>query len=230
MVVFDLDGTLVDSRRDIAESANELLAACGTPPLEEAAVGGMVGDGAARLVVRIFEAVRRDPPPDALARFLDIYERRLLVHTRPYDGIVELLTDLSRRMRLGVLTNKPLAATRRILDGLDLTRFFPAELVIGGDGPFPRKPDPAGLLHLAASAEAPVGRTLLVGDSLIDWKTAIAAGRTSQWRLGARPLRRATPTPIRSRRSPCQPSSRRAPTTRDPPSGMPQKRPGRARR
>jgi phosphoglycolate phosphatase len=74
-----------------------------------------------------------------------------------------------------VLTNKPLASTRRILDGLDLARFFDADAVIGGDGPFPRKPDPAGLRRLAARIGTAHDDTLLVGDSIIDWRTAKAA-------------------------------------------------------
>ena len=79
-------------------------------------------------------------------------------------------------MKLAVLTNKPIGATRHILDGLDLARYFPADRVVGGDGPFPRKPDPAGLQWLAAAEAVPIERTLLVGDSPIDWRTAQHAG------------------------------------------------------
>jgi phosphoglycolate phosphatase len=87
----------------------------------------------------------------------------------------DVLGALARRAKLAVLTNKPLAATRRILAGLDLARYFRDDAVVGGDGPFPRKPDPTGLLHLAERAEVPVESTLLVGDSVIDWRTARAA-------------------------------------------------------
>jgi phosphoglycolate phosphatase len=75
-----------------------------------------------------------------------------------------------------VLTNKPIAATHRILAGLQLDEYFDASLVIGGDGPFPRKPDPSGLRHLAAIAATTAAATLLIGDSLIDWRTARHAG------------------------------------------------------
>ena len=172
LIVFDLDGTLVDSRRDIAESANAVLVACGAHPLDPHAVGRMVGDGVAALVARAFTAAGVQPPPDALDRFLAIYDTRLLTHTRPYEGIPGVLSELGTRASLAVLTNKPLGATRRILDGLDLARYFPTDAVVGGDGPFPRKPDPAGLQHLSARVGVSPAETLLVGDSAIDWRTA----------------------------------------------------------
>jgi phosphoglycolate phosphatase len=175
LIVFDLDGTLVDSRRDIAEAANALLEASGARPLPEDRIGRMVGDGAATLVARAFAASGVEPPPDALERFLAIYSRRLLHHTRPYPGMAAVLDTLASRAKLAVLTNKPIAATREILAGLDLARHFPADAVLGGDGAFPRKPDPAGLRHLAADAGVPSAAVLLVGDSVIDWRTARAA-------------------------------------------------------
>jgi phosphoglycolate phosphatase len=175
LIVFDLDGTLIDSRRDLADAANALLESCGAPPLAEEAIGRMVGDGAATLVRRVFEAVAIAQPPDALARYLALYDARLLNHTRPYPGVAGMLDVLSARAQLALLTNKPLASTRRILAGLDLFRYFPDKVVVGGDGPFPRKPDPAGLRHLSAQAGVSAAATLLVGDSAIDWRTARAA-------------------------------------------------------
>jgi phosphoglycolate phosphatase len=174
LVVFDLDGTLVDSLRDLAESINELLIESGLDPLAHDHIGRMVGDGAATLVSRAFDAAGRMQPPGTLARFLELYNRRLLTCTRPYAGIPETLERLAASHALAVLTNKPLAATREILDGLGLARHFGA--VLGGDGPLPRKPDPAGLLHLCETAHVTVRNTLLVGDSMVDWHTARAAG------------------------------------------------------
>jgi phosphoglycolate phosphatase len=176
LFVFDLDGTLVDSLRDLADSANELLAACGAQRLGEAAIGSMVGDGAARLVARAMLSAGVRPPADALDRFLAIYDTRLLDHTRPYEGIPEALDALGERASLALLTNKPLGATRRILAGVDLIRFFDEDAMIGGDGPFPRKPDAAGLLHLCARAGVGAGEAMMVGDSVIDWQTAKKAG------------------------------------------------------
>jgi len=172
LIVFDLDGTLVDSRKDIADAANQLLRDCGAEPLPEDRIGRMVGDGAATLVARAFAASGVERPPDALERFLSIYDRWLLNHTRAYDGIPAVLDALASRASLAVLTNKPIASTRRVLAGLDLARFFHDDAVVGGDGPFPRKPDPAGLRHLAARAGISHDDTLLVGDSIIDWRTA----------------------------------------------------------
>jgi phosphoglycolate phosphatase len=175
LVVFDLDGTLVDSRRDIADSANDTLVAYGAGPLSEEAIGRMVGDGAPVLVARAFAAAGAEKPADALDRFLTIYDERLLDHTKPYPGIPNVLSELSTRARLAVLTNKPVEPTRRILDGLDLTRYFGPNWVIAGDGPFARKPDPAGLQHLISSAGTSAGATVLVGDSAIDWQTGLRA-------------------------------------------------------
>jgi phosphoglycolate phosphatase len=172
--VFDLDGTLVDSRRDLAESMNLLLEAAGVRPLPESAIGAMVGEGAATLVRRAFAAAGEAPPDHALERFLEIYDARLLRHTRPYEGVARVLEALGAFASLGVLTNKPLAATRQILGGLDLAKHFEGR-VVGGDGPFPRKPDPQGLEYLMAEARQTPADTLMVGDSVIDWKVARGA-------------------------------------------------------
>ena len=96
LFVFDLDGTLVDSLRDLAESANALLTSYGAAPLDTAAIGGMVGDGAAKLVARACVAVGI-APPDALPKFLEIYDSGLLAHTRPYD--VSMMFAESARSR-----------------------------------------------------------------------------------------------------------------------------------
>ena len=175
LIVFDLDGTLIDSKRDLANATNALLVECGAEPLPEDRIGRMVGDGAATLIARAFEASGIARPSDALDRFLAIYGAHLLDHTRPYPDVPEVLDELADQVDLAVLTNKPLASTRRILDGLSLVRHFAADAVIGGDGPFPRKPDPAGLRHLMARSGAAAAETLLVGDSAVDFRTARAA-------------------------------------------------------
>jgi phosphoglycolate phosphatase len=175
LIIFDLDGTLVDSRRDIAESANALLEACGARPLPEETIGGLVGDGAASLVARAFAVAGIERPTDALDRFLAIYDARLLKHTRPYPQIPEVLEALGARTPLAVLTNKPLEATRTILSGLGLARYFDDGAIVGGDGPFARKPDPAGLRHLVSRAGIPPSAALLVGDSVVDWRAARSA-------------------------------------------------------
>lgn len=175
LVVFDLDGTLVDSRKDLADATNAVLLELGGQPLPEDEIVGMVGEGAAMLVRRALATAGLDAAqPGALERFLALYDDRLLDHTRPYPGMAATLDALAAGRALAVLTNKPIAATVRILDGLDLRRHFRG--VVGGDSPFGRKPAPAGLLHLAGEAGVSPVRTLLVGDSAVDLETARRSG------------------------------------------------------
>jgi phosphoglycolate phosphatase len=171
VLVFDLDGTLVDSRRDIAESANELLASLDAPPLDHDEVVRMVGEGARLLVSRVLAAggVRHDIDA-AFARFSTIYDRRLADHTRPYPGVVAGLEWLAERFTLAVLTNKPQHHTDRLLEALDLRRYFVQAL--GGDTAHGRKPDPTGLSALIGAAGAVPAAALLVGDSWVDAETA----------------------------------------------------------
>lgn len=175
LVVFDLDGTLIDSRQDLAESANQMLASYGASPLAEDAVVAMVGEGARRLVERALEAAGRNPlEPEALSRFLDIYDRQLLVHTRPYPSVVAAVAEVGRRAPVAVLTNKPEAPTTRLLDAFGLSPSV--RWTVGGDSGLARKPDPAGLRWLIDQAGARPERTLLVGDSEVDVETARRAG------------------------------------------------------
>ena len=175
LVVFDLDGTLVDSRRDLADAANALVTGLGGRALSEDEVAEMVGEGAALLVRRALAASGlQSDTPGALDRFLAHYEDHLLAHTIPYRGVMETLLGLAGRYRLAVLTNKPSHATDRILEGLGLASFF--DRTIGGDTPLGRKPEPAGLLALIEGAGATRETTILVGDSRIDLQTARAAG------------------------------------------------------
>ena len=175
LAVFDLDGTLVDSQRDLASAANALVRELGGVPLAQDTVAGMVGEGAAVLVHRVLTAAGLDPAtPRALPRFVELYDERLTEHTLPYDGITEMLTALHGRLPLAVLTNKPQRAADRLLDNLGLARYFTA--VLGGDTPLRRKPAPAGLVALCAQAKVTAAETLLVGDSPIDLVTARNAG------------------------------------------------------
>jgi len=176
LVVFDLDGTLIDSKRDLADSANEMLTAYGAAVLTEDAIGHMVGAGAPQLVARVLQAAQLEVPLDeALARFLETYDRRLTHHTRPYHGIPELLAELeSEGVKMSLLTNKPLDASTRILEAFGLSGFF--RLRVAGDGPWPRKPAPEGLRFLMKEESADPSQTMLVGDSGVDLSTARNAG------------------------------------------------------
>ena len=175
LIVFDLDGTLVDSQRDLANSANALVLELGGRPLPDPDVVAMVGEGAAVLVRRVLTAAGLDPETkDALPRFLALYDERLVEHTLPYEGIAEVLEQLRPMAPLAVLTNKPQRVSDRLLAALDLSRHFTH--VVGGDTTLGRKPDPAGLLRLCAGASTRPSEAVLVGDSPIDLETARRAG------------------------------------------------------
>lgn len=178
LVVFDLDGTLVDSRQDLADSTNAMLQSLGAPPLDLDRVVMMVGEGARILVQRALEAAglpsEGDQLDDALSRFHACYRSRLLATTRPYPGISEMLGEVAPLATLAMLTNKPLAPTRQLVDAFGWNTHFVH--VIGGDGTVPRKPDPKGLQHLMSIGDAGPESTLLVGDSMVDVETARNAG------------------------------------------------------
>jgi len=198
-VCFDLDGTLVDSRADLAEAVNRVLAELGRSPMPIAVVQGFVGDGARKLVERALGAEpAAERVDDALARFLDHYGRHLLDATRPYPGIPQLLEALrARTVTLSVLTNKPEGMSRAILDGLGLGRLFIA--VVGGDTLPRRKPDPAGVEHLLQLGGGTRDEILLVGDSAVDVRTARAAGTAFcgvAWGLAPEALRAEAPDRI----------------------------------
>jgi phosphoglycolate phosphatase len=174
-IVFDLDGTLVDSLQDLCDSANELVAEHGGTPLAPDQVARMVGEGASVLVERVIAAsgIAVDPAR-ALARYLEIYDTRLLNSTKPYPGIPEFVREASQVVPLAVVTNKPRSAAVPVLEGLGLAACF--REIAGGDGAYPKKPNPAGLLALVAGAGATPDRTLYVGDSGVDLRTARNAG------------------------------------------------------
>jgi len=149
-----------------------MLEGYGAAPLPFDEVVQMVGEGAPLLVRRALKESGLTPQAgEALARFLKIYDRRLMNHTVPYDGIAESLALAVRRGPLAVLTNKPLGPSIGLLEALGLRGFFAR--IIGGDSEYGRKPDPAGLLSLQALA--PGDQIVMVGDSPADWKTAEAA-------------------------------------------------------
>src|SRR5258707_15803507 len=136
-ILFDLDGTLVDSVPDLAAAVNALLAELGRPALSRAQVTGMVGDGAAKLVERALAASGAGDTPlrAALDRFLALYEADPMHLTRPYDGVPAVLAEFAAAgWGLGICTNKPERATRAVLAGPGLARLFSPGLG-GGSGP-----------------------------------------------------------------------------------------------
>ena len=174
-LVFDLDGTLVDSGSDIAAAVNLTRRDLGLPALPIGEVVGLIGEGARVLIQRALPAGWDEHAvDDALRRMLDHYQRTCTDTTAAYPGIPAALARLARRYPLALLTNKPERMTRRVLEHLDLARLFP--VVVGGDSGPTRKPDPAGLLGIARDLGVAIEDTMLVGDSAVDVSTAHAAG------------------------------------------------------
>lgn len=178
LLVLDLDGTLVDSSRDIAAALNaalqQLRPDTASIPLER--VLDFVGEGARLLVERSLEhAALALPVDEALRVYVDCYRERLLDTTRLYPGMAETLAALGPRgPALAVLTNKPGDMSRAILEGLGVAFRF-ARIRGAGDVPA-RKPDPAGLVGLLDELGVAASQAWMVGDSATDVKTARAAG------------------------------------------------------
>jgi phosphoglycolate phosphatase len=176
LVVFDLDGTLIDATRDLATAVNRALAEAspGLPPLPESTVRSFIGEGARNLVRRCLAHLGLSLPAEAvLPVFLERYGECLLDSTTLYPDVPAALDALAH-LRLAVLTNKPGDLSRRILAGLGIGDCF-FRVLGGGDVPS-RKPDPEGLRVLMAEAGTAAGETALVGDSAVDMATGHAAG------------------------------------------------------
>jgi phosphoglycolate phosphatase len=174
-VIFDLDGTLADTARDLTAAANHIRRQSNMADLSVPEVCEYVGDGARCLVERVLPGLAAADIERALESFLLYYERHLLDCTRLYPGVDELLGRLTAAgVTCSVLSNKPVAFCRALLQGLGVLDRFGA--VIGGDSLAARKPDPGGVEHLRAISGTARERMLLVGDSEIDARTAAAAG------------------------------------------------------
>lgn len=174
-VVFDLDGTLIDSRLDIARAANHALSELGLPALPVERIASFVGDGAAALLARA-AGVRED---DALVRqlltpFLDFYSAHPTAHTTFMPGARDTLAALRPRYSLAICTNKPRRTTDAVLATLDLVKLF-AVVVAHGDLP-QKKPDPAPLLHIAERLGLAPNELAMVGDGPQDIEAGRAAG------------------------------------------------------
>jgi phosphoglycolate phosphatase len=167
--VLDLDGTLIDSREDLCRAVNHALGVLGLPPRSLEEVSGFVGEGAAKLVSRALGPERQDLLEPALAAWWEHYRAHLLDHTVLYPGVAELLA--TARIPLAVHTNKPGELAREILAGLSVAHRFVE--VVGGDDA-PRKPDPEGTRTILARHGFRPEDAVLVGDSLVDLRTARA--------------------------------------------------------
>jgi phosphoglycolate phosphatase len=198
LLVFDLDGTLIDSSLDLCNSVNATLAAVGKAPLPHPTIAGYIGDGAAMLVRRAlgdpgdldspagFAAEGESLFGRAFGFFVRHYHDHLLDNTHLYPGVMDALTAIRQRnptLPMAVLTNKPVAPSRRICDGLHIARFFFQNY--GGNSFITKKPDPQGLQTIIAEASALIDDAIapadvvLIGDSDIDALTARRCGARS---------------------------------------------------
>src|SRR5271170_1298992 len=169
-IVFDLDGTLIDSEQDLINATNATLRELGRGELPAATVSGFIGHGAAKLVSRALGAdATEHEQSDALQVFLRHYEANKLDYTRAYPGVPEALEKLFP-MPMAVLTNKPLLPSRQILESLGLAKYF--AVIYGGDSFATRKPDPFGAQEILRLFAVVHGNALMIGDSEVDVQTA----------------------------------------------------------
>ena len=171
LVIFDLDGTLIDSRVDITNSVNVALRHVGLPPKTVDEMLRMVGNGT-RVLVRRAVAEKPDCFEEAFAAFTKDYAVHLLDHTKLYPGALEAIDFLSAK-KLAVMSNKRQRFCDAILKGLDIAQRFAS--IQGGDTPRAKKPDPAALLHICEILKIPPERAAMVGDSTVD----VAAGKSA---------------------------------------------------
>jgi len=180
LILFDLDGTLIDSKTDLANSINLMLADLDRPPLDEAAVGGFVGDGVRVLVCRCLTATdpNHQPPGEALhakgiALMHGHYAEEMLKTTRLYPQVAETLASFGNK-RKAVVTSKEVRFTKIILDHFEIARYFDA--IVGGDTTPARKPDPRPVLEAIRLLEGSADDAVMVGDSENDINAGRGAG------------------------------------------------------
>jgi phosphoglycolate phosphatase len=196
LLVFDLDGTLIDSAQDLCNSVNATLSRFGRKPLADEMIAGFIGNGAMMLVGRSFAAADgaaadEELLSEACKYFLDYYREHKLDYTYAYEGVLEALAALKQlhdlaggagrdtALAMAVLTNKPVRPAREICAALGLAPYFLN--IYGGNSFATKKPDPEGLRALMSEAGARPEETVVIGDSRVDVETARNAGA---WCIG----------------------------------------------
>jgi phosphoglycolate phosphatase len=179
VLVFDLDGTLIDSETDLANSVNATLAHLGSQPLTREQVAAYVGQGAQRLIEQALgPGATAEQSRDGLEFFLAYYRQHMLDHTVTYPGVREALAALDG-MAMAVLTNKPVRFSKHILEGLGLARYF--RFVYGGNSFDTKKPHPTGMQTLLRDFQVEAKQVMIVGDSEVD---VLTARNTGTWACG----------------------------------------------
>jgi phosphoglycolate phosphatase len=172
--VFDLDGTLIDSKLDLVLSMNATLIYLGRKPLEHEQIASYVGGGVPLLIKRALgESCTEEEIEKGIVYFLDYYRDHMLDNTLPYPGVRECL-DALRGREMAVLTNKPVKFSQAIIAGLSMSQYF--RFVYGGNSFEKKKPDPIGLLTLLRDFGIAPHELMMVGDSDVDVQTARNAG------------------------------------------------------
>jgi phosphoglycolate phosphatase len=175
VLIFDLDGTLIDSKLDLALSVNAMLAHMGRQELVHDDIFALVGNGAPVLVRRALGPNTTDKEADVgLSYFLSYYREHMLDHTVLYPGVREALDQLDAGRSLAVLTNKPVRFSQAIVDGLGIGGHF--KYVYGGNSFEQKKPDPIGVSTLLGHFAATASEAMMIGDSEVDTQTARNSG------------------------------------------------------
>ena len=172
LLIFDLDGTLIDSRLDLANSVNATRANLGMPPLHNDTVYSYVGNGVPVLIKRALgEGIPESVLQASQDFFLNYYREHMLDYTTLYPGTVEALEKLSAAgLKLAVLTNKPVRFSQAIVEGLGIASYF--QRVYGGNSFDQKKPHPVGVETLMSECDADRAKTVMIGDSAVDVQTA----------------------------------------------------------
>jgi phosphoglycolate phosphatase len=194
VLIFDLDGTLVDSRKDLSSSVNHVRKSFGLSPLSEDAISGYIGDGAQMLIQRALGPDAQEPDVHSgLQLFLAYYREHMLDESVLYPGVSETLARLSD-CRMAVLTNKPVRFSRMMLEGLGILHHFAA--VYGGNSFERKKPDPVGVFQILSDTSGRIENTWMIGDSAVDVLTGRNAGAATcgvSWGYAAESFRQTPP-------------------------------------
>jgi phosphoglycolate phosphatase len=173
-IIFDLDGTLIDSVADLANSVNYTLAEIGLKPHTREEIKGFVGDGVQKLIKRSLGQTHLDRFDEAFGIFMDHYDQHCTDKTVLYSGVAETLPKLAEAYTLGVLTNKSRNFSVKILAALEVLTYF--KEVLGGDSLPTKKPDPAGIFHMAEKWHLTTDQIIMVGDHITDIEVGQRAG------------------------------------------------------
>jgi phosphoglycolate phosphatase len=173
LLIFDLDGTLIDSSKDIADAINYAIEPAGIKPLTVSEIKTMVGYGITRLIESLIPLTMEDSKEEAVNRFLEYYSKHLLDNTKPYPQVKETLSKLGNYKK-AVISNKREVFSKKILEGLGLLGFF--DVVLGSDSVPERKPSPVPVFEVLKRAEVSKEKAVIIGDSNLDIEAGRAAG------------------------------------------------------